>query len=183
MTILRSRSLSRITAPASEPLTLAETKLYLRVDGSGEDALITDLIVSSRMIAEQWLKRSLITQSWKLTFDEYVQDEIMLPMGPINAVTSVTIVNRDTTTQIINSNSYYLNAAKDKLIFDSVLIGFKIEILYSTGYGDATSIPKPIKHGILSHIAAMYDNRGEPMDGVLPDQAVRLYMPFREVWL
>ncbi|MBY0407045.1 MAG: head-tail connector protein, partial [Rickettsiales bacterium] len=55
----RSRLLERATAPVAEPLTLAETKLYLRVSGGDEDALIGDMIASARIMAEQWLRRSL----------------------------------------------------------------------------------------------------------------------------
>jgi uncharacterized phiE125 gp8 family phage protein len=183
MTVLRNRALTRVSAPVSEPLTLAEVKLYLRVDGSSEDSLLTDLIVSARMIAEHWLKRSLISQSWKLAFDEYIADCVSLSMGPVNSISSVAIVNRDGSTQTVSSSVYYLNAAKNMLSFDSSLIGFRIEVTYSTGYGDATTVPKPIKHGMLSHIAAMYENRGEYECGVLPDQSVRLYMPFREIAL
>ena len=184
MTIIRSRALTRVIAPANEPLTLAETKLYLRIDGNSEDSLITDLIVSARMIAEHWLKRSLITQAWKLSFDEYASDEIALPMGPVTNVTAVAIINRDTTSQTVSNAVYYLNAAKTMLLFDSAIVGFRIEITYGTGYGDASSVPKPIKQGMLSHIAAMYENRGECNDqGALPEQSLRLYMPFREVML
>ncbi|MEQ1790660.1 MAG: head-tail connector protein, partial [Rickettsiales bacterium] len=64
----RERLLERISAPATEPITLAEAKLYLRVDSSSEDNLITDLIVAARMSAEAWLKNSLISQSWKLVY-------------------------------------------------------------------------------------------------------------------
>src|SRR5688500_13257611 len=36
---LKNRLLSRITAPAAEPLTLSETNSYLRVDHTDEDSL------------------------------------------------------------------------------------------------------------------------------------------------
>jgi len=40
------------TAPASEPITLAEAKLYLRVDTTADDALITALITAARETVE-----------------------------------------------------------------------------------------------------------------------------------
>lgn len=179
----RSRLLTRVAAPADEPLSLAEAKLYLRVDHDAEDLLINDLIVSSRMTAEDWLKRSLITQSWKLAYDACLPECVALPMGPVNSVTSVTVVNRDNTTQEIDSDTYYLNAAKDTLIFDSAVIGFRIEIVYSTGFGAGPAVPRPIKQGMLAHIASMYDHRTEAQYAVLPTQAISLYMPFRGVGL
>lgn len=179
----RSRLLTRVSAPANEPLTLAETKLYLRVDGSNEDTLINDLIVAARMTAESWLKRSLITQSWKLAYDDYICEEVDLPMGPVNSITSVIVVNRDNTTQTISDSTYYLNAAKDALILDTVTFGFRIEVTYITGYDDATAVPKPIKQGMLEHIAAMYDSRGDVGQTALPEQTICLYLPFREVHL
>lgn len=183
MSDLRSRLLTRISAPAAEPLTLAETKSYLRVTSDDEDALIHDLAVAARMTAEEWLKRSLITQSWKLAYDSCLPICVTLPMGPVNSITSVIIVNRDNTTQTVDSNSYYLNAAKDAVIFDVSLVGFRIEITYVTGYGNDENVPRPIKHGLLAHIASMYDNRGEIGSTALPPQTAALYMPYRGVAL
>jgi uncharacterized phiE125 gp8 family phage protein len=179
MTRVRNRLLVRTAAPASEPLTLTETKLYLRVDHASDDALITDLIVSARTTAEEWLKASLITQSWKLAFDDHADEVIELPMGPAASIISVTAVDRDGSTQTIASGLYSLNAAKNQLMLDSPLFGFRIEIVYAAGYGDASAVPKPIKYGMLKHIAEMYDHRGG--ESSIPEQAVRLYLPFREV--
>lgn len=179
----RKHLLTRVTAPASEPVSVEEAKLYLRVDGSEEDTLLGDMIVAARMVAEETLKRSLITQSWKLAYDDYLPDMVLLPMGPVNAIDSVTVVNRDTSTQAIESDVYYLNAARDTLLLDSVIFGFRIEIVYGTGYGVASAVPQPIRHGMLAHIAAMYDARGLDASVTLPEQALRLYMPFREVRL
>jgi uncharacterized phiE125 gp8 family phage protein len=179
----RERLLERISAPATEPITLAEAKLYLRVDSSSEDNLITDLIVAARMSAEAWLKNSLISQSWKLVYNDYLDREIILPMPPIVNIGSVVVVNRDTTTQTISPTNYYLNAAKNKLLFDNYISGFSIEIIYNTGYGTATQVPSPIKYGILAHIAAMYDERGLMGQVNLPPQVSALYSPFRELSL
>lgn len=179
----RSRLLQRVAAPADEPISLAETKLYLRIDHDHEDLLIHDLIITARMTAEQWLKRSLIKQSWKLAHDACLPECVALPMGPVESITSVTAVNRDNTTQLIDDGAYYLNAGKDTLVFESAVIGFRIEIIYVAGYGAAHDMPRPIKQGMLAHVACMYDHRAEPEYAVLPAQTISLYTPFRGVSL
>ncbi len=183
MTDNRERRLERVAAPASEPVTLTEAKLYLRVDLADEDNLISDLIVAARMSAESWLRSSLISQTWKLVYNDYLDSEVELPMPPIAGISNVVVVNRDTTSQTISATDYYLNAAKTKLLFDNYVSGFSIEITYNTGYGTATQIPTPIKYGILAHIAAMYDERGLLGQANLPPQVSALYAPFRGVLL
>jgi len=183
MSDTRNRLLARVVAPDSEPLLLEETKLYLRVTHADEDVLINDLIVSARMTAEEWLKRSLITQSWKVAYDDYVPECVALPMGPVNSITSVTIVNRDDTTQLVDDALYTLNAAQDSVVFQSSIIGFRVEIIYEAGYGSAGQIPQPLKLGMLSHIASMFDYRGEADGRALPAQSLSLYMPYRGVRL
>jgi len=63
--------LVRTTAPAAEPVTLAEAKMHLRVIDSSEDSLISMLIASARQHAETITRRALVTQSWKLTLDQF----------------------------------------------------------------------------------------------------------------
>lgn len=179
----RSRLLERVTAPAAEPLTLAEAKLYLRVDTDDDDSAIGDMIVAARLAAEQSLKKSLITQSWKLAFDDYLPEKVALPMGPVDAITSVKTIDRDENEQIISADVYYLNAAKDMLMLDSILFSFRVEIVYQTGYGAAADVPEAIRHGMLAHIAAMYDLRGQDTLTAIPAQALQLYAPYREVRL
>ena len=56
------------TAPASEPITLAEAKMHCRIDNADEDELVIMLIASVRHHAETILRRRLITQ----TLDGYL---------------------------------------------------------------------------------------------------------------
>lgn len=198
MSTTRNRLLLRVTAPASEPISLSEAKLYLRVDGVSEDSLIGDLIVAARMAAESYVRRSLITQSWKLAYDDYISESVRLPMGPVISISSVTIIKRDNSSQLVDSAGYFLNATKDALMMDAPLIpsaislGTRIEIVYNAGYGDASAVPKPIKQGMLAHMAHMYDNRGmaskdnnsgewESLAMAMPQMAKFLYAPYREV--
>jgi len=173
--------LDKVIAPASEPLTLAETKLSLRVDGSEEDGYIVSLIKAARGAAEEYLRRSLVTQSWQLQFDNYVCEQVALPKGPVQSVTSVKIIAQDWSETTVSSSSYYLNAGKEQLIFRAAPIGLIIQIQYVAGYGDSTEIPYAIKQGMLAHIASLYENRDGDVN--LPQVAVDLYAPFKVVKL
>ncbi|MBN8531726.1 MAG: phage head-tail connector protein [Alphaproteobacteria bacterium] len=169
--------LARTVAPGAEPLTLAEAKLYLRVDGSTEDTLITSLIASVRQAAEEYLRRSLITQSWKLSFNDGAPGEVALPRGPVQSITSVVLKDRDGDSETYSAGNYYLNARKDALVFDAEPYAHLVEITYQAGYGAAAAnVPDMLKAGMLAHLASLYDGRG----GIeLPAKTEALYAPFR----
>ncbi|MDH5762729.1 MAG: hypothetical protein OEZ51_07100 [Nitrospinota bacterium] len=59
------------TPPASEPLTLAETKAYLKVTGTEEDTVISPIITAVRRTCEDWTGRALVTQTWTLWRDAF----------------------------------------------------------------------------------------------------------------
>lgn len=70
-----------LTAPAVEPLSLAETKDYLRVEHNDDDDLIGALIAASRIHVEAQTRRALITQTWRITLDAW-PSEGRLPIRP-----------------------------------------------------------------------------------------------------
>lgn len=177
----QTRALVRTGAPALEPLTLAEAKLYLRVDGTAEDTLITDLIAAVRQQAEEFLKCSLITQTWTLMLDHYAPAYTPLPRGPVQSVTEVKVVARDDTETVFNSSHYTLTASKEQLCFDAAPLGHRVEITYVAGYGDsAADIPEALQQGMLAHLAALYDGRGAHD---VPGKSLRFYAPYRRIEL
>ena len=90
-----------ITPPAAEPVTLSETKAWLRVDTNDEDSTIATLISAGRVLVEQATRRALVTQSWRIILDAWpnagadgsrtllslrpasLPAEIALPLAPV----------------------------------------------------------------------------------------------------
>ncbi len=68
-------ALKLITPPATEPLTLAETKSYLKVTDIGDDILISQMISAVRKCCEDWTGRALIIQAWTLWQDSFPRRE------------------------------------------------------------------------------------------------------------
>lgn len=64
-------SLELVTPPAAEPVTLADAKTHMRVDTTLDDAYITLLITAARQFVENWTRRALIYQTWRLVFDHW----------------------------------------------------------------------------------------------------------------
>jgi hypothetical protein len=66
-------SLIQTAAPATEPLTLAEAKAYMRIDAEdvSQDQIILLLIAMAREDVQNRCRRSFVPQSWKLTLDKF----------------------------------------------------------------------------------------------------------------
>ncbi|GMA52064.1 hypothetical protein GCM10025857_34210 [Alicyclobacillus contaminans] len=120
------------TQPTTEPVTLDEAKLYLRVDGSDEDTLINALIATAREYCESFQNRAYITQTLELTLDQFPgyltgphsswmhegyrtrhhrrhHAEIRLPRPPIQSVESVTYTDDTGTTTTLDPETYIVD--------------------------------------------------------------------------
>lgn len=176
MNFIPSRRLERVVPPATEPLTLADAKLYLRVDGSQEDKLIAQLISTARETAESHLRCSLLTQQWKLTCEGYFPPRMHLGMGPVTSIIRVSRKTKEGVITHMDSAAYYLGIP-DQLVMTQMASGHMVEVVYSAGYGTAAQIPQAIRQGMLAHIAAMFDARAESSS--LPETSKALYRPYR----
>lgn len=169
--------LKRTAPPAYEPLTLAETKLYLRVDHTDDDAAILRIIQSAREMAEAHLRRSLITQEWQLDIEGGVESPFYLPRGPVQQVLSVMRLRADgSVLETVSAATYRLHATATHLVLSDTLYD-RLRITYRTGYGSAEQIPATIRQGILAHVGALYEGVAT---GGIPEQCVALYQNDRE---
>jgi uncharacterized phiE125 gp8 family phage protein len=158
-----------ITAPATEPLTLAEAKLHLRVDATDEDTMITSLISVARHECENRTGRALITQTWEVTLDCF-EDSMELPHPPLQTVSSVKYLDEDEVEQTLGTTVYRVDGYAEPArvtrtygeTWPDVALDYPnaVRIRYVAGYGDdATDVPPPLKQWMLLHIGHWYANR------------------------
>lgn len=157
-----------ITAPVTEPLTLAEAKAHLRITSSAEDALITSLIVAARDLCQSETGRALLPQTWELSLDDFCDD---MPIGraPVASITSIKYTDVDNVEQTLASTEYVLDSSSDSqarvvLAVDkswpSVYGGINnVRIRYVAGYANAAAVPQTLKQWMLLQISHWFRNR------------------------
>ncbi len=79
-----------------EPLTLEETKNWIKVEYDEDDDLISSLITAARQYAETHQKRSLVAQRWRLGLNTFPCEPcIKLPRPKLLSVESVTWLGQE----------------------------------------------------------------------------------------
>src|SRR5690242_14642324 len=80
-----------VTAPAAEPVTLAEAKDHLRVDDTNSDSRITSRIKAARTAAENFMQRALVQRTYRLTLEGFPANgcALELPFSPAVSVDSI----------------------------------------------------------------------------------------------
>jgi len=87
--IARYGSSTVVIPPPVEPVTLADAKLYHRIDSNLEDAMLTGWIIpAAREYVEGWAGVSLVTQTREAVMPVYIEG-MALPYGPVQSVESV----------------------------------------------------------------------------------------------
>lgn len=186
--------LIRTVDPTVEPITLAEAKAHSRVTITEDDAYIESLIAATRDRIEQFCKRSLLTQTWRLTLDRWPwHRDIILPFPPLQSVSSITYVDTAGDTQTWSSSNYIVDTASTpgrvRLAYAELYPSLRdqpnaVTITYVAGYGSAaSSIPASIIHAAKILCGHYYDNREPVVTGTIaaaiPESYKALLGPYR----
>lgn len=104
--------LQRLTPPSKPAITAAFVKQHTRIDIDADDSYLENLLIPAAIdLAEMYLRRSLITQTWQKTLDMFPgpsligvpwgqaftipEHAIILEKPPILSITSVNFVGLD----------------------------------------------------------------------------------------
>ena len=101
------RYTSRIVDSTSEPISLAQAKRQLRVDGTDDDTFISSLISAARNYVENQCSVSLVAATFRQTLDAFpASDTISLNFPPLQYVSSITYVDSAGDTQTLATTVY-----------------------------------------------------------------------------
>lgn len=175
------------TAATSFPITLAEAKLYLKVDINTDDTLITNLIEAATQISEEYTNRFFITTTIEQTCSDFLETKELYKSDVIG-VTSIKYYDSTNTLVTWNVNNYIVSeeyqpckiTLQDGIDYPEITKRVDaIKILYSVGYGaNAASVPQAIKSSILLTLGNWYSNRESVITGRTATE-----MPMSAKWL
>jgi uncharacterized phiE125 gp8 family phage protein len=181
-----------VTGPVLEPVSLEDLKLWLRIDTSEEETLLTALITSARLIVEAVTRRILITQTWRLVGSAWPIDEVLpLSLSPVQSVASARIFDEAGTPTSIDlakltlettGNDFALRFKNDLPTPTRPFSGIEIECV--CGYGNAEAVPEPLRLAIRMIATYWYENRGDIVQTTvdnLPPGVKSLLQPYKRI--
>lgn len=171
----------------SEALSLTDVKTQLRITNTDDDDSLRQFIASIRRRTENYLRKSLVTTTWEYKIDAF-ESEMLLPMGPIQSITSVQYVDSDGETQTLAASGYQFDRkGRLKPSYDNDWPSTRdqydaVTVTYKAGQTHAGNVDPDIKLGMLLWIGACDLNRENiafTQISTIPNSAKDLLSPHR----
>ena len=156
------------TEPTTEPLTLDELKLRLRVTTCDFDTELLQILVESRKRVEEDSKRKLITQTVTMYLDDFPRgDCIEIRLAPIQSITSVQYYDLAAVLQTHSSTTGYWTdivstPSKMELRNGQVWPYTQLDrpnvivVTFVAGYGAAAAVPPVAKLAIVEYARSLW---------------------------
>lgn len=165
-----------------EPVSLAEVKDLVRMDGDHLDLDLTMAITSARSEAERWCGRSFAPQTWMVIRDGWWAGAMPLPYAPIDAIDCIKYLDEDGEWQTLPAEAYTLDS---HILFRAV--GYKlprtlgrdhnVRIKFEAGTWP-DGIPGDVARAIAMLAQSTFDSLSEQPE-TLRERAFSLLRPYR----
>lgn len=151
--------------------------MHSRVDTIDEDLLLMNLLGAAVTDFEAHTGRVLVSSTWDYYVDTFPNSEaaIMIPAGPVTALTSVKYIDSAEATTTVSGSLYYLDPAS---VQGRVMLKYNqswptatlrpssgVVVRYVAGYASAAVVPPSIKAALLLMIDHLYTNRSSVIVG------------------
>jgi uncharacterized phiE125 gp8 family phage protein len=194
-----SRHIEVVTAPAYEPVSLAEAKAWMRVDHDDEDDVISLLVKAMRERAENITGRAFVKRTLRLHLSDYTYHERMglwveLPRAPLISVDSFKYTDDDGVEQTLATDQYVVHTERepgfivpawDEFWPSIRRVPYPIRVTYQAGYAPVGSpedeaahqepLPAALKVWMEANAATLYDQRSQLIIGTIVAQLPRTF--------
>jgi uncharacterized phiE125 gp8 family phage protein len=177
-----------ITPPATEPVSMAELKLHLRLDSSAEDATLQACLAAARQAVEAQTGLKLIAQDWRIVLDGWPGPVVTLPVAPVPAVKELRVRDRAGTAMPRPAADWSADLAGRPARLSApgmprpgVALG-GIEIDVTAGFGPTpATVPDALRQAVRILATRLFEERGDGEPRPLPPEALVLMAPYRRV--
>jgi uncharacterized phiE125 gp8 family phage protein len=152
----------KLGSVATEPITLAEARAYLKVDYTDEDTLIGMIISGVREQVEAFTGLGIVARTIEY-FNQEIPEEIALPYPEHAAITEVKIND-------VVSTAYKKTGLSQFIVYpeSTVLSGENQQGIYIK-YTTSGNCPSGLKLEMLKIIDEKYRNRGNTFEGSISE--------------
>lgn len=186
------------TTVPTEALPVAEFKDHLRLgtgfaDDGVQDAVLVAYLSAAIATIEARTSKAVMTRSfrWTLTAWRDLASQA-LPLAPVSAITSLSIIDRLGVEEVIDGDRYVLepDMHRPQLVSTGytlpvIPVGGTAVIGFDAGFGAAwTDVPADLAQAVMMLAALYYENRGTQSGGTeLPTGVSGLLARYRPVRL
>ncbi|MDW5315012.1 head-tail connector protein [Rhizobium sp. PL01] len=151
------------TAVTAEPITLAQAKAQVRVEGADEDTLIGRLITAARDHVENVCGQYFAPRTIETYCDGFC-DFARLEVVPVTSITAIDYSDTAGSAQVVDDTIYELRAdgldasiaLKSGNVWPAILPGSRIKVTAVVG---SSEVPASVVHAMMLLIGAWFENR------------------------
>ena len=163
-------STTLVTPTTENPVTLAEFKEYLRIDGDDENAQLQRFLNAAIVSAQQWTRRQFTFATYEYTVDFFPAGRIDLPLTPLSSVVSIKYIDSDGDEQTLDTADYVVTTGHEPgFVEPAYNVSWPttrnqtdaVTIQFIAGYGiDGATVPDDVRLLIELIASTWYECRG-----------------------
>lgn len=165
---------------------LNAAKVYLRVEGTDEDAMLERLIGSAAELCERFVRQALLARAFSETLT-LSGTWARLGMAPVQTISGVEGVKSDGSTFAFSADAYAIDidAHGDGWVRvtrpeDAV----RMRVAYQAGLAaDWASLPEALRQGMIRLTAHLFTHRDAATDAGPPAAVTALWRPWQRIRL
>lgn len=160
------QTIKTVTPGTGEPLSLADARGHLRVDGDEEDTQISFFISAARRHIEACTGHRMRSETVDIFMDRFPYGGIELPVYPVTSITSITYFDTADAATVWSSTNYQADldsvpavvAPKYSISWPSVTLRPMKGVAIRAVVGWST-VPDDLMAALRMCLAALYENR------------------------